>query len=361
LKIVTVLGARPQFIKAAAVSREISGHADIEELIVHTGQHFDDNMSEVFFREMHIPKPRYHFDIHGLTHGAMTGQMLESIEKVLMEERPDWVLVYGDTNTTLAGALAAAKLHVPAAHVEAGLRSFNMRMPEEINRILADRVSSLLCCPTKTAVRNLEREGFRGFKCAVELCGDVMQDAALFYARESEKVSKIRKKLGIEALEYALCTVHRAENTDDHERLAGIISGLARISRELPVILPIHPRTRHLLEKEKIDTKARVIEPVGYLEMLDLLKHCTIVLTDSGGLQKEAYFFAKPCVTLREETEWTELVEHGCNLIVGTDPERIFAGYRTMRKAGIDFGKDLYGGGRAASRVVEALKRHAPC
>ena len=360
MKIVTVLGARPQFIKAATVSREIAGQADVEELIVHTGQHFDDNMSEVFFREMRIPKPRYRFDIHGLTHGAMTGQMLESIEKVLIEEQPDWVLVYGDTNTTLAGALAAAKLHILSAHVEAGLRSFNMRMPEEINRILADRVCSLLCCPTETAVRNLEREGFRGFKCAIELCGDVMQDAALFYARESEKVSTIRKSLGIEGSEYALCTIHRAENTDDRARLAGILAAIDRISGELPVILPIHPRTRHLLEKEKMKTAARTIDPVGYLEMIDLLKHCTIVLTDSGGLQKEAYFFAKPCVTLREETEWTELVEYGCNLIAGTDPERIFAGYRTMRKAGIDFGKDLYGGGKAAARVVEALKNHAP-
>ncbi len=360
MKIVTVLGARPQFIKAAAVSRELAGHADIEELVVHTGQHFDDNMSEVFFREMRIPKPRYRFHIHGLTHGAMTGQMLERIEKVLMEEKPDWVLVYGDTNTTLAGALAAAKLHVPAAHVEAGLRSFNMRMPEEINRILTDRVSALLCCPTETAVRNLEREGFRGFKCAIELCGDVMQDAALFYARESEKVSKIRKSLGLEGSEYALCTVHRAENTDDRDKLAGIFSGLQRISRQLSVVFPIHPRTRRLLQEKEVPDAVRVIDPVGYLEMIDLLRHCTIVLTDSGGLQKEAYFFAKPCVTLREETEWTELVENGCNLIAGTDPERIFAGYRTMRKAGIDFGKDLYGGGRAASRVVGALKRHAP-
>jgi UDP-GlcNAc3NAcA epimerase len=354
--LLTVVGARPQFIKAAAVSRIITARAAIREVIVHTGQHYDENMSAVFFQEMEIPAPTYSLKIHGLGHGAMTGRMLEQLEEVLLRECPRAVMVYGDTNTTLAGALAAAKLHIPVVHVEAGLRSFNMQMPEELNRILTDRVSSILCCPTLTAVANLRREGYEGFGCRIELTGDVMQDAALYYAGKSADRATVVKRLGLDGKRFALCTVHRAENTDDGARLAGILAAIDIVAAEMPVVLPLHPRTRAIMQRLGLGTAALVIEPVGYFDMLQLLTRCAIVLTDSGGLQKEAFFFGKPCVTLRDETEWLELVEGGFNMLAGADRERIVATYRRMLGSQLDFDQDLYGMGRASQRIATLLE-----
>ena len=350
MKLITIVGARPQFIKAAAVSREIAKHADIEEIIVHTGQHFDSNMSDIFFEEMSIPKPHYNLDINGLNHGAMTGQMLEKIEEVLLKEQPDWVLVYGDTNSTIAGALAAKKLHIKVAHVEAGLRSFNMKMPEEINRILTDRISDILFCPTDAAIENLEKEGYGSLDIQIEKSGDVMQDAAMFYSKIAKAPE--RELPG----EFVLATIHRAENTDDLQRLKSIFDAFAEIGGQMPVILPLHPRTANILKREKMSAdNVIVIEPVGYLEMVYLLEHCKIVMTDSGGLQKEAFFFKKPCITLRDETEWVELVEHGFNTIVGADKSKILDAFRSQ-KFDLNFDIDLYGGGKASENIVRKLK-----
>ncbi len=352
MKIVTVIGARPQFIKAAAVSREIEKYPQIKEIIVHTGQHFDENMSDIFFKELHIPKPDYNLDIHGLNHGAMTGQMLEKIEEVLIKEKPDWVLVYGDTNSTIAGALAASKLHIKTAHVEAGLRSFNMRMPEEINRILTDRISNLLFCPTQKAVENLKNEGFENFSFAkIVKSGDVMQDAALFY----ENLAKKPKNVNLE--NFILSTIHRAENTDNENRITEIFKTLNEIAKETPVVLPLHPRTKKILKNLNINTSnINIIEPVGYLQMVWLLKNSKMVMTDSGGLQKEAFFFKKPCITLRDETEWVELVENGFNKIVGANREKILKAYQEMKDINLDFSKDLYGGGKASKIIVKELR-----
>ena len=355
MKIVTVVGARPQFVKAAAVSREIAKHRAIREIIVHTGQHFDRNMSDIFFQEMEIPRPDYFLDIHSLEHGAMTGRMLEKIEEVLLVERPDRVLVYGDTNSTLAGALAAKKLHIDVVHVEAGLRSFNMRMPEEINRILADRISALLCCPTDNAVNNLRREGFEDFDCTVLKTGDVMQDAAIYYSTLSPTRSTIVGRMSLTTDDFALCTIHRAENTDDPLRLASIVEALNIISRDLRVVLPLHPRTTRALGNLGIALQCSTLEPVGYFDMLELLKKSRIVLTDSGGLQKEAFFFAKPCLTLRDETEWIELCDCGANLLVGSCRDRIVEGFHEMMGRRPEFKTDLYGNGQAGKRIVEAM------
>lgn len=353
IKIVTIVGARPQFIKAAAVSREFSKHKEIQEVIVHTGQHFDKNMSDVFFEEMQIPQPNYNLNIHGLSHGAMTGQMLEGIEKILLNEKPHFVLVYGDTNSTLAGALAAKKLHIKVIHVEAGLRSFNMDMPEEINRILTDRISDILFCPTDAAVQNLKNEGMDKMNVSIIKNGDVMQDAALFYAREAEKKSTIIKKLGLN--EFVLCTIHRAENTDNIDNLKSIIEGLNRINQEVNVVVPLHPRTKNILDKEKIATQFTIIEPVGYFDMIMLLKHCKLVITDSGGLQKEAFFFRKNCVTLRNETEWVELVENGYNTLAGNNADKIYQTYQMMIGRNNDFLKNLYGNGKASNIISESI------
>ena len=355
MKILTIVGARPQFIKAAMVSREASKHSDIEEVIVHTGQHFDERMSGVFFDEMGIPVPKYNLAVHGLSHGAMTGQMLEKIERTIVDERPEWVLVYGDTNSTLAGALAAAKLHVKVAHVEAGLRSFNMRMPEEINRILTDRVSSLLMCPTDLACDNLKREGFSGFDCTVVKTGDVVQDAAMHFSRLSPSSREVAAIIAPGCRPFTLVTVHRAENTDDPDRLKDIITALNRISINHRVILPLHPRTRRRLSELKCRTDFDLLDPVGYVDMLQLVKNSSLVMTDSGGLQKEAYFFGKHCVTLRDETEWVELVEGGYNVLAGTEVMRILSAHGEMLDRKSDFSIDLYGGGKASARVVESL------
>ncbi len=354
MKIVTVVGARPQFIKAAVVSRAIAATEGMEEIIVHTGQHFDTNMSDVFFEEMSIPKPQYNLNINGLGHGAMTGQMLEKIEEVLLKERPDWVLVYGDTNSTIAGALAAKKLHIKVAHVEAGLRSFNIDMPEEVNRILTDRISNILFCPTETAVNNLKKEGYDNIECSITNVGDVMQDAAIFYSAKAKKPENVIPDV------FALCTVHRAENTDDPIRLINIFRGLEEISEKVPVVLPLHPRTKSKLTNLGFDfdkSKIRFINPVGYLEMVWLLKNCQFVLTDSGGLQKEAYFFSKPCITMRDETEWVELVEHGFNTLVGADSKRIVEeANKAMQNQDYDFSLRLYGNGDAGEKIIDMMK-----
>ncbi len=348
MKIVTILGARPQFIKAGTVSREIAKYHEIEEIIVHTGQHFDKNMSDVFFEEMKIPKPHYNLNINGLSHGAMTGQMLEKIEEVLTKEKPNWVLVYGDTNSTLAGALAASKLHIKVAHIEAGLRSFNMNMPEEINRILTDRISNILFCPTDTAVQNLEKEGYDNLDCKIVKSGDVMQDGALFY-----KNLAVKPNVKLEN-EYILCTIHRAENTDDLDRLKNIIDALNEINHEKQIVLPLHPRTKAILDKNHIEVNFTILEPVGYLEMVYLIKNSTMIMTDSGGLQKEAFFFEKPCITLRDETEWVELIENSFNVLTGADKNIILDLYKKYNFNN-DYSVDLFGRGQASKSILQEL------
>ena len=351
MKILTILGARPQFIKAGSVSREIANHKEIEEVIVHTGQHYDANMSDIFFEEMQIPKPNYFLGIGGKSHGAMTGQMIEKIEEVAQKEKPDWIMVYGDTNSTLAGALVASKLHIKLAHIEAGLRSFNMKMPEEVNRILTDRVSNILFCPTDAAVQNLKNEGYDNFDCQIVKSGDVMQDGAMFYKNLALKPSCDIKD------NFILCTIHRAENTDDENRLRSIFEALNEIAKEKQIILPLHPRTKKILENLKLNIQnLTLIDPVGYLEMVWLIDNCSLVMTDSGGLQKEAYFFEKPCITLRDETEWVELVECGANVLVGADKEKIFQAYRDNSKLNIENSKiNLYGGGKASEKIIKKL------
>lgn len=354
-KIVTIIGARPQFIKAAAVSRVILKTGGIQEIIVHTGQHFDNNMSDVFFQEMTIPLPHHHLEINSLSHGAMTGRMMEKIEAVLLREKPNVVVVYGDTNSTLAGALAAKKLGIRVAHVEAGLRSFNMKMPEEINRILTDRISDLLFCPTENAVANLHREGFRDFPCQIHQTGDVMYDAALYYGNISADRSGIIGKLGLSGRKFVLCTVHRQENTDNVENLREIFSALNDISRENPVVLPLHPRTRKILVQNNIKPAFEPLEPLGYFDIVELLKHCGLVITDSGGLQKEAYFFGKYCITLREETEWTELVTHHFNILAGAHTSSIRKGYSGFMDKTIPTSLPLFGEGDASEKIIHLL------
>lgn len=349
MKIITIIGARPQFIKAAAVSRALEAKTNIDEVIVHTGQHFDANMSDVFFEELHIPKPRYNLNINSLNHGAMTGRMLELIEEILLKEHPDYVLVYGDTNSTLAGALAAKKLHIKVVHVEAGLRSFNTIMPEEINRILTDRISDVLFCPTDEAVNNLQKEGFQNVKCSIFKNGDVMQDAALFYMNLAKSPNFHLPE------DFILLTMHRAENTNDLNKLNEIISTLNEIHNSTEILWLIHPRTKKIIEREKIKVDFNVQNPVGYLEIIYLLKHCKMVMTDSGGLQKEAFFFSKNCVTLRDETEWVELVEGGFNTLVGSDSEKIKLGYELMNSKQNDFNQNLYGQGQAAQIIADFL------
>lgn len=359
MKIITIIGARPQFVKAAVVSRAIAeynsscaGDDKIKEVIVHTGQHYDKNMSEVFFEEMHIPKPDYFLNVNGLSHGAMTGQMLEKIENVLIEQSPDYVLVYGDTNSTLAGALAAVKLHIPVVHVESGLRSFNRRMPEEINRVMTDHVSAILFCPTDKAVENLKLEGVVDNKMhKVINTGDVMLDAALFYKKDM-------KKPDVELSDnFILATIHRAENTDDLERLQSIFDAFDIISKDKQVILPIHPRTKNIINTNKIkicSDNIKLINPVSYYEVIYLLEYCDVVLTDSGGLQKEACFFKKPCITLRDETEWVELVDNGLNYLSGAENDKIIDAYKQMKDKKI-VSKGLYGDGDAGWQIVKNL------
>jgi UDP-GlcNAc3NAcA epimerase len=347
------VGARPQFIKAAALSKAIIEDERIEEVLVHTGQHFDENMSDIFFSEMQIPKPKYQLSVHGLNHGAMTGRMLEQIEEVILAENPDVLLVYGDTNSTLAGALAAKKLKVKVAHVEAGLRSFNMAMPEEVNRILTDRISDYLFCPTDTAIQNLNNEGFAHFDAKISNSGDIMFDSMLLFSKYIDKASDPVKLLSSQP--FILCTLHRAENTDDESRLRGIFEALNTVAEEKGIILPLHPRTRQKIKQITLHKNLQVIDPVGYFEMLYLLRHCDLVMTDSGGLQKEAFFNKKFCLTLRDETEWTELVENNCNLLAGADKDEIIKKYNMLKGRQFTETRNFYGDGQTAIHIIETL------
>ena len=354
MKVVSVVGARPQFIKAAPVGKSLraAGHT---EILVHTGQHYDDEMSVVFFRDLEVPEPDYNLGVGSGSHGWQTGQMLIRIEEVLLREKPDWVLVYGDTNSTLAGALAACKLRIPLAHVEAGLRSSNREMPEEVNRVLTDHCSDLLFCPTKTAVRNLAREGITE---GVHLVGDTMYDAVLQFAEIARQRSTILQDLGLRPKGYLLATVHRPYNADNPENLRNILAAFAEIGE--PIIFPAHPRTRQRIAEFSLNNP-KLIDPVGYLDMLVLEKYARLILTDSGGMQKEAYFFGVPCVTLREETEWAETVEAGWNMLVGADEERIVEAVREFQPAGRRAA--IFGDGCASERIAELLlcrKKHNP-
>lgn len=353
MRIATVAGARPQFIKAAVVSRALKKLQGISEFIIHTGQHYDENMSRIFFDEMNIDEPMYNLGIKESMHGAMTGAMLTGIEKVLMNEKPDYVLVYGDTNTTLAGAIAACKLHIPVAHVEAGLRSYNRRMPEEINRILTDNISTLLFCPAQKAVDNLRHEGFDKGPHSIHCVGDVMYDAALYYS--SLPGNDILERLNIKGENFLLCTVHRAENTNDILRLKNIIAALNTLHASVPVILPLHPRTKAVLTKENIEIDFHIIDPVGYPDMLQLLKHCSLVITDSGGLQKEAFYFDKYCVILRDETEWVELVENKYCFLAGSSTTFIVDAVMAYADKKIPAPLKLYGAGNAGELIADIL------
>lgn len=321
-KILSIVGARPQFIKAAIVSNSLRENG-FREILLHTGQHYDKNMDGLFFKELELPEPDYNLGVGSGTHAYQTGEMLKRIEDVLVKELPALVIVYGDTNSTLAGALAGVKLHVPVAHVEAGLRSFNRKMPEEINRIVADHVSDILFPPTKTAVKNLLEEGIPEEK--IYRVGDVMYDASLYYGEKAENESRILGELGVEPKRYILGTIHRAENTDDSERLKRIFEELIEVSLKIPVVVPLHPRTRKDLLKigifENVMKFVKISDPVGYLDMIMLEKNAKLIITDSGGVQKEAYFYEVPCITLRNETEWVELVELGWNKLVSPNRE----------------------------------------
>jgi UDP-N-acetylglucosamine 2-epimerase (non-hydrolysing) len=351
-KIVSIVGARPQFIKAAPVCRAL--RQTMTEILVHTGQHYDDNMSRAFFEEMGIPRPDHNLEVGSGPHGRQTGLMMERLDTVLEAEKPGIVLVYGDTNSTLAGALVAAKRRIPLAHVEAGLRSFNRRMPEEINRIVADRCSDLLFCPTRTAVDNLRNEGITE---GVHLTGDVMLDASLAFATVAESRSRILEHLGLRSKAFDVCTLHRAENTDDATALRGILRALVASGRT--VVFPVHPRTRKMLTRFGLDAelaahpRVRTIDPLGYFDMAVLERNASLILTDSGGVQKEAYFHRVPCITLRNETEWVETVHDGWNTLAGSDEGRILEAIRTFRPPpdqGVAFGN-----GRAAEAIARIV------
>ena len=360
MKILTVIGARPQFIKAAPVSLACVKNG-IEELILHTGQHYDASMSDVFFEELQIPKPYKNLNINGGTHGQMTGRMLPSIEEVILETKPDWVLVYGDTNSTLAGALAASKLHVPVAHVEAGLRSFNMKMPEEINRIVSDRLSSLLFCPTDTAVSNLKSEGIVE---GVFNVGDVMYDAALIAGDRADKQSSILHRLDLNKGGFLLATCHRAENTDNRERLSSILSGLSVLSKSIPVIFPMHPRTRGAIDRfqyEHLLDGITVIDPISYMDMVSLERNSKAIITDSGGIQKEAYFYKVPCITLRDETEWVETVTSGWNTVISPDSKDIGTIILKHIEKLPQAWPHFYGDGNTADSIIRIIKSQKVC
>jgi len=353
MKIAMVVGARPHFIKAAVVSLAFRQHRpEVDEVLVHTGQHYDAYMSDVFFEELEIPSPHYHLGVGGGTHGQNTGRMIEKIEGVLLDEKPDHVLVYGDTDSTLAGVLAAVKLHIPVAHVEAGLRSFNRHMPEEINRILTDHASDLLFAPTETAVKNLAAEGIAGDM--VQNVGDVMYDAALYYSEKARKQSHILDTLRLIPKGYILVTIHRPENTDDSDRMRNILEGFA--AAPMQIVWPIHPRSRKRLKDYgfRLTGMIKVIDPVGYLDMVMLEKHAALIATDSGGVQKEAYFQQVPCITLRDETEWVELIACGANRLVGAQPGLISAVLNNIKDFKIAKA-DLYGNGRSSVFIVRSL------
>jgi len=363
MKLISVVGARPQIIKAAAMSRAIGEHNrkypahKIVETVVHTGQHYDENMSQIFFNELDVPEPGYNLEVGSGSHAEQTGKILQRIEAVLIKESPDCCLVYGDTNSTLGGALSAAKLHIPVAHVEAGLRSFNRKIPEEINRVVTDHVSDVLFCPTQTAVDNLANEGISE---GVHRVGDLMYDCILFYTKRTKLIEqKILKRLGIRSKSYYLATVHRAENTDDGTRLSRIFDALNQIaSTDCPVVLPLHPRTVKCTHKHGLEFTnwIKVIPPVSYLEMVVLEKNARLILTDSGGVQKEAYWLSVPCVTLRDETEWVETVESGWNILAGADKQRIIDCVQRGHRQRDVASKSIYGDGNAAHRICNTLQ-----
>lgn len=359
MKILTVIGARPQFIKAIALSLAAGRRPDVTEVLLHTGQHYDENMSDVFFRDLGLPEPKYRFDLGGGSHAEMTGRQMIEIEKALATEMPDLCLVYGDTNSTLAASLAAAKIHVPVAHVEAGLRSFNKRMPEEINRILTDHVSTWLFAPTDSGVENLRREGFDMRR--VHLVGDVMYEVARLFIDNPERRTEIAGRLGLAQGNYAIATLHRQENTDSPDRLVAILGALAAFSERMPVVLPLHPRTAKVVADNPEATRhleaIRSIEPVGFFDMATLLSGSALAITDSGGLQKEAYFYKVPCVTIRDETEWIELVEMGWNRLPGSiDRESILACMNDAIESPAGTSGEPYGRGDAADLILDVLQ-----
>ena len=363
MKILTIIGARPQFIKAAAMSQAIRElnlqGAQIEEKLIHTGQHYDSGMSDIFFDELEIPAPAYHLGIGSASHGTQTGRMMEAMDDIFLKEKPDWVLVYGDTNSTLAGALCAAKLHIPVAHIEAGLRSFNKKMPEEVNRVLTDHVSTILFVPTQAGIDNLKGEGTQGPH--VQRVGDVMMDVALYFKEKAVSNSSILTDLNLSGQDFALTTVHRAENTDDPDRLRNIVEFLCRVAKnDMPVVLPLHPRTQKYLTEynliDQIKNNLHTVDPVGYMDMAALLSSCSAVLTDSGGVQKEAYFHSKPCLTLRDETEWVELVHMNWNrLAPPTNVDDMYTQFQTARTTQGDTTQTPYGNGNAAKDILNSM------
>ena len=373
IRLLTIIGARPQIIKAAAVSRAVreAFAEQIEEKILHTGQHYDDNMSEVFFRELGIPQPDYNLHVGSGTHGVQTGAMLQGIERILMEQHFDGMIVYGDTNSTLAGALAASKLQVPIFHVEAGLRSYNMTMPEEINRIVADRLGNLLFAPTETAVRNLEREGMSD---NVVLSGDVMYDNSMYFSAMADEKSDIIERLGLKPKQFVLATIHRPANTDNKENLRSISRALSDIaSSGIDVVVPLHPRTRARLNEltdegmneltnerisELTNERVKIIEPASFFEIIRLEKNARVVMTDSGGVQKEAFFYGTPCVILRPETEWVEIVDAGAGILADADYERIMAAYKTLSGREVKF-PPLFGDGHASEKILREIVAYA--
>ncbi len=355
MKILTVVGARPQFVKAAVVSRSLGSINGITEVLVHTGQHYDTNMLDIFFEEMALPKPAYQLQIRETLHGAMTGKMLEALEQVMLREKPATVLVYGDTNSTLAATLAASKLQIPVSHVEAGLRSYQMDMPEEINRIVTDRLSRDLFCPTREAILNLEKEGFKNYDASIHLSGDVMMDAVKYYFEKSRP--EILNKMELKKGQYFLATVHRAENTNDGNRLHSIISALNQLHKQAPVVVPLHPRTLKYLAAYGITPAFRIVEPQGYTDMLQLIAGSRLILTDSGGLQKEAFFLDKFCITLRDQTEWTELTASGVNILTGANTQRILDAADTFLNRSFPQQQAFYGDGHAGEKISEILEK----
>jgi UDP-GlcNAc3NAcA epimerase len=359
VKVASITGTRPQFIKAAAVSQSVRRVPGLEEILIHTGQHYDPEMTDVFFTDLGLPVPAYNLHVHSGSHGAQTGRMLERIEEVLEKENPHWVVVYGDTNSTLAGALAAVKLHIRLAHVEAGLRSFDRRMPEEVNRILTDHASELLFAPTSVAVHNLQREGIAGR--GVHLVGDVMYDAFLQHTARAMGMSSVLTRICLQPRGYVLATIHRAGNTDDEGTIRAIFQGLLEVATVIPVVLPLHPRTRKCLRAvgllDAVEHGLKVVDPVGYLDMLVLEHHASLIATDSGGVQKEAFFHGVPCVTLRPETEWTELLASGWNRLVPPLDGNVGTGILTAlaEKWPTERPKAVFGDGNAAGKIARLL------
>ncbi|MCC7454218.1 MAG: UDP-N-acetylglucosamine 2-epimerase (non-hydrolyzing) [Crocinitomix sp.] len=378
MKIITIIGARPQIIKSAAISRAIRNHfsTEIKEIIVHTGQHYDENMSEVFFDELSIPRPDYNLNVGSGSHGAQTARMLEGIENIILTEKPDALVVYGDTNSTVAGGLAASKLHVPLVHIEAGLRSFNKKMPEEVNRIMCDHVSTLLFSPTAKGIENLEKEGFNLNSVApftidhpkVYHCGDIMYDNSIYFSKVSDQNSKLLAELGIEG-DFILSTIHRNNNTDEPDRLLAIFGALIEIAEEnkIPVVLPLHPRTKKMMELNLTPELSaqltsskyiRIIPPVSFFDVIALEKNASFIVTDSGGVQKEAFFFEKPCIILRSETEWVEIVENGNAILCDADKNRILIAYKKLANNKDLTYPQLFGDGEAATFICQEIVKH---